>query len=178
MTDPHDHDQDQQEPNARLYDRLLKRLDERREEWKNKGQEGLREEIDHLVEEEGELERLTRDEVALLSAWLKRDLADLKQYMEETGHDVRAWLAEETGLLGEQFMHGLRNVADPTYLGQQTLFQDLEARNDAILYHAGELAMAGRFVCTECDKPTTVPFTQRLEACHRCDGRVFRREGI
>lgn len=167
---------DQAERLVALYDRLVERLHETRLELEKSSQQlDLDQEIERLVEAEREVARLTREEADLLVVWLKRDLKDLRGYLAETGLGVREWLAQEAALLSEQFMHWLRQVADPSILDARTLQEDLESRDNPTLYHAGELAIAGTFACSACDKIVQVAYTHRLEPCHRCDGRVFLR---
>lgn len=168
---------DQAERLVELYDRLVERLYEVRMDLEKTSQQlDLDKEIERLVEAEQEVERLTREETELLTQWLKRDLKDLRGYLAETGLGVREWLAQETQLISEQFMHWLRQVADPSILDARTLQEDLDSRDDPTLYHAGELAIAGTFVCAGCEKEVQVAYTHRLEPCHRCDGRVFVRK--
>ena len=167
---------DQTQRLVELYDELIERLYETKLELEKSSQAlDLEEEIERLIEIEQGIERLTLDEASLLSTWLKRDLKDLRSYLVETGKGVHEWLAQESHLLGEQFIHWLKQVADPTLLDARTLEEDLASRENPPLYHAGELAMAGRFICSSCEKPVQVVATSRLDACHRCDGRVFIR---
>jgi len=159
-----------------LYDKLVERLYETKLELEKSSQAlDLDKEIERLVEAEQDIERLTREEADLLSTWLKRDLQDLRSYLAETGKGVGDWLAQEGQLLGEQFIHWLKQVADPSLLDARTLQEDLASRENPTLYHAGELAMAGTFSCSSCGKKIQVAATHRLDACHRCDGRVFIR---
>ncbi|GLR64184.1 zinc ribbon-containing protein [Marinospirillum insulare] len=159
-----------------LYDQLIERLYETKLELEKSSQAlDLEKEIERLAETEQEIERLTREEADLLTAWLKRDLQDLRSYLVETGKGVSDWLAQETQLLSEQFIYWLKQVADPSLLDARTLQEDLASRDDPTIYHTGELAMAGTFRCSSCDKKIQMAATHRLDACHRCDGRVFIR---
>ncbi len=170
---------DQAERLAQLYDKLVERLYEvRLEVEKASEQLDLDKEIERLIEAEHELERLTKEEAGLLSQWLKRDLKDLRSHLASTETGVKAWLAQETSFLSEQFLHWLRQVADPSLVDAQTLKEDLDSREDPTLYHAGELAMAGVFACANCGKEVEVQFTHRLEPCHRCEERIFIRRTI
>lgn len=159
-----------------LYDQLVERLYETKLELEKSSQAlDLEKEIERLVEAEQDIERLTREEANLLTTWLKRDLQDLRSYLVETGKGVREWLAQESQLLSEHFVYWLKQVADPSLLDARTLQQDLASREDPTLYHTGELAVAGKFSCSSCEKKIELTTTQRLDACHRCDGRVFIR---
>ncbi|MDR9467117.1 hypothetical protein [Marinospirillum sp.] len=170
---------DQAERLAELYDKLIERLYQvRLEVEKTSEQLDLDKEIERLVENEEEWERLTRDEAALMSEWLKRDIKDLRTHLASTEQGVKEWLAQETSMLSEQFMHWLRQVADPSLVDAQTLQEDLDSREDPTLYHAGELAMAGAFTCANCGKQVEVSYTHRLEPCHRCEERIFIRKTL
>lgn len=168
---------DQAERLVQMYDQLVERLYEAKLDLEKTSQQlDLDQEIERLVETEHELERITREEADLLTQWLKRDLKDLRAYLADTGQGVGDWLSRQTSLLSEQFLHLLRQVADPSVLDARTLQEDLDSREDPTLYHTGELAMAGVFACSSCGKTVEVAFTHRLEPCHRCDGRVFVRK--
>ena len=105
-----------------LYDNLVERLYETKLELEKSSQAlDLEKEIERLVEAEQDIERLTREEADLLTTWLKRDLQDLRSYLVETGKGVRNWLAQESQLLSEQFVHWLKQVADPSLLDARTL---------------------------------------------------------
>lgn len=168
---------DQAERLAALYDELVEKLYQARQELEQSSQQiDFDEEIQRLLQAEEALERLTAEEASLLQAWFMRDLSDLQKYLATTGGGVTQWLALEGAVLGEQVLHWLRQIADPALLDARTLAEDLLSCDDPTLYHAGELAMAGTFVCSQCEKPVTVTYTHRLEPCHRCDGRIFLRK--
>lgn len=70
------------------YERVLSRLKEGAEDltWDN-----LQKDLDDAVEFEAELEEYTKDELALLRAWVERDLKDMRRYLG--GRAARAWPA-------------------------------------------------------------------------------------
>ncbi|WP_114418353.1 zinc ribbon-containing protein [Marinospirillum perlucidum] len=170
---------DQAERLVQIYDKLVERLYEIRLEVEKTSENlDVDREIEDLLEQEKDLERLTREEASLLSYWLKRDIKDLRAHLAATEQGVKGWLAQETSLLSEQFMHWLRQVADPSLVDARTLQEDLDSREDPTLYHAGELAMAGVFSCANCGKEIEVSYTHRLEPCHRCEERIFIRKTL
>src|SRR5690554_3554064 len=106
---------DQAERLVQMYDQLVERLYEAKLDLEKTSQQlDLDQEIERLVETEHELERITREEADLLTQWLKRDLKDLRAYLADTGQGVGDWLSRQTSLLSEQFLHLLRQVADPS----------------------------------------------------------------
>ena len=71
------------------YERVLARLKEGAEDltWDN-----LQKDLDDAVEFEAELEEYTKDELALLRAWVERDLKDMRRYLAAGGEGVASWL--------------------------------------------------------------------------------------
>ena len=67
------------------YERLLERMQDGANEltWDN-----LQKDLDDAVAFEAELEEYTKDELALLRAWVERDLKDMRYYMADTGKQV------------------------------------------------------------------------------------------
>jgi len=164
---------DSNEKLACHYDSALNRIEKRLAEAEHNTLETLEKEIRDAVEFEQDLERLTKDEVALLSTWLNRDLQDLGHFVSSTGRGLGAWLNIDLSTLGLSLVRALQSVADKTRIDQLELEQKLES--DAGTYIEGELATAGTFSCTECDKMVVVTHTRPIERCHRCDNHIFRR---
>lgn len=162
--------------NAKLaphYDNALARIEKRLAEAEHNTLETLEKEIRDAVEFEQDLERLTKDEVALLTTWLNRDLQDLGHFVSSTGRGLGEWLNIDLSALELSLARALQSVADKTYIDQLELNQKLAS--DASTYIEGELATAGTFCCTECDKMVVVTHTRPLERCHRCDNHIFHR---
>ena len=158
---------------VRHYDSALSRIEGRLADAEIKTYEALQQEVKDAVEFEYEVERLTKDEVALLTTWLTRDLQHLGHFVSTTGRGLGEWLNIDLSALELSLARALQSVADKTRLDQLELEQKLES--DMGTYLEGELATAGTFACTNCDKMVVVTQTKPIERCHRCDNHIFHR---
>ncbi|KJZ14940.1 MULTISPECIES: zinc ribbon-containing protein [Halomonas] len=154
------------------YERVLARLKEGAEDltWDN-----LQKDLDDAVEFEAELEEYTKDELALLRAWVERDLKDMRRYLAAGGEGVASWLGIDLTILSRKVVDSLLSIADRSVIEREQLEDDLEAsRAD---YTAGELAAPGRMSCVHCDAVVELHGVKRIEPCHQCGHRYFGRVG-
>lgn len=158
---------------ARHYDSALTRLEDRLAEAEINTLESLKSEIRDAIAFEHELERLTKDEVALLNTWLTRDLQNLGHFVSSTGRGLGEWLNIDLSALELSLARALQSVADKTRIDQLELEQKLDS--DMGTYLEGELATAGTFACTDCNKMVVLTHTRTVERCHRCDNHIFHR---
>ncbi|SHE87655.1 Zinc-ribbon containing domain-containing protein [Modicisalibacter ilicicola DSM 19980] len=152
------------------YERVLERMQHGADElsWEN-----LQKDLDEAVEFEAELEEFTRDEMALLRAWVERDLKDLRGYLAAGGSGVASWLGIDLDVLSRKVTDALFSVADRSIIEREQLVDDLEAsRAD---YVAGEIAAPGRMACVHCGAKVVLESVTRLEPCHQCGHRYFER---
>ncbi|MBN1006437.1 zinc ribbon-containing protein [Amphritea pacifica] len=155
------------------YDRVLSRLRRELESAEHRSWEYLQEKIEEAVELELTAEEMTRDEMDLLSAYLKKDLKQLGYYAHETGEGVAAWLNFDLNALEQTVAQQLMDLADRTRIGITELEQRLAEGED--YYAAGDTALAGTFVCVDCGEQITNTHTAPLSACPKCGSETFTR---
>lgn len=158
----------------KVYDRMLERVQTRLANVEKTTLEGVRAEIANAVEMENELKEMTREEVDLLAAYLRRDLEDLMHFVDETGEGLTDWLQLDMSLLEQQLTDALFSVADKTRLDTLELNQKL-ANEDASHYIAGEVATAGMFRCLNCQHMKCLTATSHIEECEACGSHYFER---
>lgn len=152
------------------YERMLARLREGANDltWEN-----LQHELDEAVQFETELEEFTKDELALLRAWVERDLVDMRRYLRAGGRGVAAWLGIDVDQLSRRVVDSLFSIADRSIIENERLMEDLEAaRAD---YCEGEVAAPGRMACVHCGAGVNLEGVARIEPCHACGHRYFER---
>ena len=155
------------------YDRVLNRLRGELESAEHKSWDLMQQKIEEAVELELAAEEMTRDELDLLSAYLKRDLKRLGYYAHETGEGIAAWLNFDLNILEHKVSKQLMELADRTRIGIVELEQRLASGEDQ--YRAGEIAAAGTFACIICGDQMINAQTSRLEPCKKCGSEVFVR---
>lgn len=157
-----------------VYDRMLERVQARLKQMPDATVQMLEEEVNNAVEFEYELEEMTREEVDLLGAYLKRDLEHLLQFVEETGEGLAEWLQLDISLLEQQLADRLLSVADQTLVDTLTLQHKLDNKA-AGNYIAGEVATAGMFQCLNCSHMRCLTATSHLEVCDACGSHYYER---
>ena len=155
------------------YDRVLDRLRRDLESAEHRSWDYLQQKIEEAVELELTAEEMTRDEMDLLSAYLKRDLKKLGYYAHETGEGVAAWLNFDLNILETKVAQQLLDLADRTRIGIAELDQRLTHGEEQ--YSAGEVAAAGTFSCIICGDQLILTKTSRLEPCKKCGSEAFIR---
>ncbi|OEY65225.1 zinc ribbon-containing protein [Marinobacter sp. X15-166B] len=158
----------------KVYDRMLERVQSRLANAEKTTLEGVRAEIANAVEMENELEEMTREEVDLLAAYLRRDLENLMHFVDETGDSLTEWLQLDLSLLEQQLTDALFSIADKTRLDTLELNQKLD-NEDVSRYIAGEVATAGMFRCLNCHHMTCLTATSHIEVCEACGSHYFER---
>lgn len=152
------------------YERVLERMQNGANDlsWDN-----LQKDLDESVQFEADFEDFTKDEMALLRAWVERDLKDLRGYLAAGGSGVASWLGIDLDVLSRKITDALFSVADRSIIEREQLNDDLEAsRAD---YVAGEIAAPGRMACVHCGAKVELKSVTRLEPCRECEHRYFER---
>ncbi|SFG00786.1 zinc ribbon-containing protein [Neptunomonas qingdaonensis] len=156
-----------------IYNRVLDRLTDTLENVEHHSWDYLQEKIEEAVELELTAEEMTRDEMDLLTAYLKRDLKQLGYYAHETGEGIAAWLHFDLNVLENTVVEKLVALADQTRIDQERLREQLA--NEADEYMAGEIAAVGTFECQSCQQQMQLKKTSLIEPCKACGAEHFRR---
>jgi predicted RNA-binding Zn-ribbon protein involved in translation (DUF1610 family) len=167
------HHNENQSKHERVYDRVLNRLRNVLGKMEQVTVNTLKEEIDKAIQLEADIETLTADEVSLLTAYVNRDIAHLKQYLLETERGLADWLKFDALLVETKLLDVLASIADQTVIGWQDLQQRLQHDQDT--YLRGEVTCAGTLVCLNCDAVLRLKQTTTIPACPNCDGEHFCR---
>ncbi len=157
-----------------VYNRMLEKVYRSIENVEEKSWPYIKDKIEEAAELEVVAEEMTREELDLLKAYLKRDLSELGVFMHKTGEGVAAWLKFDLNALEHTFMQALMGVADRTRIEQTELQQRLEHGPED--YISGEIATVGTLRCLECGSLVTLTETQVLEPCHQCQSHYFHRD--
>lgn len=155
------------------YDRILKRLLADLEVAEIRSWDYLQERIEEAAKLELTAEEMTRDEMDLLAAYLKRDLKRLGYYAHETGEGIAAWLHFDLNILEKRVGELLMGLADRTRIDQEALRERLSHGEDD--YLSGEIATVGTLACLNCGATRELTETSRIGDCRVCGKGYFRR---
>lgn len=156
------------------YERILERFYASIDHAEQYSWQLLEEKIREAAEVELTAEEMTREELSLLQAYLKRDLADLGYFVHQTGEGVAAWLNFDLNILELKFGQMLSALADQTRLDHAYLEQRLAHGADE--YMTGEVATVGTLRCLNCGTLVQLEQTALIEACHECGAEYFHRD--
>ncbi|EPF9729821.1 zinc ribbon-containing protein [Vibrio fluvialis] len=131
------------------------------------------EEVDHILETSGKVvaaaNDLTKDELALISAYVKSDLKEFADSYEE----------EKSGpfylMIANSIWQGLLEITDKTKVEWVELFQDLEHQG---LYKAGDMIGLGILVCENCGHHVEYNHPTEIVPCIRCGNTAFSRQPL
>jgi rubrerythrin len=169
-----DHDQPAFSGQAlKVYNRMLERVESRLAQMDQKTWDALRDSVDEAVEVEAEIQELTQEELDLLAAYVRRDVAHLMHFVGETGGGVGEWLRLDLALIEHQLRDLLFSIADKTQL--ETLELDHKLHHEQGQYVAGEVAMAGMLKCAACGHMLCLTQTSHIDPCPACSSHYFER---
>lgn len=135
------------------------------------------EKLTSAVNEAVELEQtaldMSADEAALLKAYLMRDLKQFSIGVQKVGGALADWLELDLAVLEKGIVDRLMRVADKTRIEQELLREQLS--HGEAHYAAGEIALPGQFVCTQCRAKQMLSESQKLQPCRDCSAVLFER---
>ena len=130
-------------------------------------------EVNHVFETSGKVigaaNDMTKDELALVSAYVKSDLKEFADSYEDS----------KSGpfylMIADSIWQGLLEITDRTKVEWVELFEDLEHQG---LYQAGEVIGLGMLVCDECGHKTEYNHPTIIIPCTKCGCKGFSRQAL
>ncbi len=112
---------------------------------------------------------LTKDEWAIVTAYLKSDLKAFEKeselYTEEVKH----------GVLAETLWQRLALITDQSQVEWHELMNDFQHQG---VYDAGEWIGFGDLVCEQCGRTLSITHMQKIEPCAQCGSLHFHRNPL
>jgi Zn finger protein HypA/HybF involved in hydrogenase expression len=162
----------QEEHGSRLvdaYHRMMERLRDGLQSAEQKTREATEHALEEARETAVELGELSREEAERVSTYIRRDLSDLAEHIEETGAELRGWLYVDLELIEARILDLLTSVADQTRLGLAQIAQA------AAEYHSGEITAPGKLRCIACGQTIELRQTGHIPPCPKCHGGRYQR---
>jgi hypothetical protein len=153
------------------YNTMMDKLSE----WTEKADEkagpmiinGVKEAEEFLTE----LQKWTKEEVNLISRYVKRDLHDAASKMEKENKNFQEWMEFDLHQIEERVLAVFANMADQTRLELDHLKQ---MANE---WHTGEVTSIGTLACKKCHKEMHFRKAGRIPPCPSCHHTEFERTG-
>ncbi|MFT6915672.1 MAG: hypothetical protein ACJAWL_001982 [Motiliproteus sp.] len=156
-----------------IYNRLLERVYLSIEQVEAQSWPLIKQKIEEAAELELAAREMTRDELELLQAYLRRDLREAGTLLHKTGEGLANWLNFDLQALEYAVVEQLFGLADKTRVDQTELQLRLDQGPED--YLAGEVAVAGQLRCLECGTVVKLEKTSLIEPCHQCASHYFHR---
>lgn len=162
------------EHRKKAYERIINRVEESLGKAEEVTLEELKHGIDQAIEFEEDVEELTKQEISLLGAYLKRDLSNFNRFMGKTGKGLAEWLKFDMALLENKLQSMLKQVADKSIIERYELEEALNEHDEEV-YASGEYVLPGTFTCSNCNAEQEFVKAGFLMDCLECGGDRFLR---
>ncbi len=154
------------------YDLMLERVHATIEHAEKKAIPNIEEQLKIAQQKAIELGELSKEEADKVANYLKRDLQDISEYMQETQSQFSDWLSFEASILESKMFDWLNLVADQTKV-QWNQFNEQARKSQQ--YHSGEITGPGTLECIACQQVLHFKKTGHIPPCPKCHGTGFKR---
>ena len=131
--------------------------------------------LSHFLDEIGEdahaIKEFSQDKVALLEAYVKRDLLDAANYLNSSGKTLKDWLGFDIALIESKLWHNFSLAADQTTLALMQLREQASLQT----YRTGESIGIGTLECDACGAKLHFHRPSKIPPCGQCHHTEFHR---
>ena len=145
---------------------------ERARETMAKAGKGLGHGIDAAMEKATELGELSREEAEQVGDYIRRDLHDAADFINESGSELRDWLRFDLEVVEQSLADIFSQMVDHTRLELDRLQQRANALGE---WHTGEVVGIGTLECKGCGEQLHFHHTGHIPPCPKCRGTRYRR---
>lgn len=157
---------------VQAYHRMMDRVQATIDEAEEHAIPTLEQNLEKAKERAVELGELTREEADRVAAYLKRDMEDAAQYLEDSGNEFGAWLKFDIAQVERRLFEKMLTVADRTRIE----LAEFEARmHEAQTYHTGEITGPGVLRCESCGEELHFTEPGHIPPCPKCNATTFVR---
>ncbi len=115
---------------------------------------------------------MTKDELALINQYLKRDL---KEFGRQADNHYPLQSSPFYQTIVNTVWQSLADITDKTQLEWQEVFNDLEHQG---IYNTGEIVGLGILVCEKCHHQEIYHHPQKVALCSKCSHDQFTRKAF
>ncbi len=166
-------DQQNQGKQVSLYQRLLARMEQLLESVEDRSWKAIQDRLEEAAKLELAAEDMTKDEIELLKAWVRRDIHSMATNAGSSREELKRWLQFDIELLEHRTADMLLSLADRSQLDMLELQHRLTLEDD--VYVSGEVAAPGTFKCNECGHMHCMTEAGSIKPCHVCNNHYFVR---
>lgn len=127
--------------------------------------EAAKEQAIHLGE-------LSKDEAELINTYLKRDLHDAGEYIQQQRGELADWLRFDIEQIEQNIWDSLSLLVDKTTIELKQLKDRAERLGE---WHTGEITGPGTLVCSACGEEIHFHKTGHIPPCPKCHATIYKR---
>jgi len=167
------------EQNSSLKDKLIKAYDSMMEnihaliEQADEGTDKMQDVLKKARAQISETDAVTREEAEKISDYVKRDLQNAGDYLEDSQRNLADWLHMDIELLEWSITDLFLQTADRTKLDLLLLEENAKHVNE---YHTGEITGPGLLICDNCQEKLHFHKTGHIPPCPKCHETNFSRK--
>jgi NADH pyrophosphatase NudC (nudix superfamily) len=162
----------EQDKHISAYERMLDRvrlfLHETREDLGT----GLQHAIESAKEQAVHLGEISKDEGELISTYLRRDLHDMGNYLQQQSGELADWLRFDVKQVEQRVWEALSLVVDKSRIELDHFKRQAHHLTE---WHTGEITSPGTLICTQCGEVLHFHNTGRIPPCPKCHTTIFHR---
>lgn len=159
----------------RLNNAYRKMLERTRETLDRTRKDGLLPTLEELIadarEKAVEIEELSVEEAEKIGNYLKRDLKDTAQFLQDSKKGLAEILSFDLELIEDKLLNVFSLMADHTKEELQRLKQQARQAEER---HTGEITGLGTLVCTGCGQELHFHKPGHIPPCPKCHGSSYR----
>ena len=128
--------------------------------------------LETAMEKATELDELSREEAEQISDYVRRDLHDAADFINESGSELRDWLRFDLEVVEQSLAEMFAQMVDHT----REELDKLEQRANAVgEWRTGEIVGIGTLECKGCGEHLHFHHTGHIPPCPKCHGTTYRR---
>ncbi|MFK5985572.1 MAG: zinc ribbon-containing protein [Pseudomonadota bacterium] len=119
-----------------------------------------------------DLGKWSKDEIDLLSRYIKRDIHDVAVNLEKQNKSLAEWLQFDVQLIESKLLEVFSTMTDKTRLELNKLSHLAEREH---IWHTGEVTSVGTITCKQCKTQLHYQKAGRIPPCPKCHKTEFVR---
>ncbi len=135
--------------------------------------EELEKALDTSAEVIDAAKEMTKDEVSLISAYVKSDLKEFADNYQQSKQNIPD--SPFFKLIEQSMWQALLDITDRTQIEWLEVFEDLEHKG---LYQVGDVIGLGALVCEKCGHRAEYNHAVVIEPCLQCGNQAFTRVAL
>ncbi len=154
------------------YNRMMERVKHAFDVTEHKTIPPLEHAVNKAREKAVALGEISRDEAEKVGEYLKRDIQEFAEHLNQTSSELKSWFHMDLELIEAKLLDLMTQVADKTRLELTKLAVSAQSPR---LYFTGEISGPGTLQCCSCAEKLQFTKTAHIPPCPKCHAIEFVR---